>query len=285
MKSHEITGGGGIRLHAVETGNPLWQSILFIHGISQSWLSWQTQLQSELQDEFRLVALDLRGHGKSDKPHDGSYANSKVWADDIHTVMKSLELRRPILCGWSYGPLVILDYIRHYGEDAIGGTVFLGGVTKLGSEDAVAVLTSEFLGLIPGFFSVDVRESSSAMESLIRLCFTDEPAEEDLYRMLGYNLVVPPYVRQGMLSRALDNDDLLPKLRKPLLIIQGSADKIVRVRAAEEIKSAVGHSTLVVVNGAGHALCTEEPEKFNSRLGDFAKGTMTAAAGADGWVN
>ena len=281
MKLHQITGSGGVRLHAVETGNPFWQSILFIHGISQSWLSWRTQLHSELQDEFRLVAVDLRGHGRSDKPNDGSYADSKVWADDIHAVIKSLELRRPILCGWSYGPLVILDYIRHYGEDAIGGMAFLGGVTKLGNEDAVAVLTSEFLSLIPGFFSTDVQESSSAMESLIRLCFTNELAEDDLYRMLGYNLTVPPYVRQAMLSRAVDNDDLLPTLRKPLLVIQGAADKIVRVRAAEQIKSAVSHATLVVVNGAGHALSTEDPEKFNVRLGDFALGTMASAASAD----
>ena len=213
MKSHEITGSGGVLLHAVETGNPLWQSILFIHGISQNWLSWRAQLDSELQDEFRLVAVDLRGHGMSDKPDDGSYADSKVWADDVNAIIESLDLRSPILCGWSYGPLVILDYIRHYGEDAIGGMAFLGGVTKLGSEDAVTVLTNEFLSLIPGFFSTDVQESSSAMESLIRLCFTNELAEEDLYRMLGYNLVVPPYVRQAMLSRALDNDDLLHRLR------------------------------------------------------------------------
>jgi non-heme chloroperoxidase len=281
MKSHEITGRGGVLLHAVETGNPLWQSILFIHGISQNWLSWRAQLDSELQDEFRLVAVDLRGHGMSDKPDDGSYADSKVWADDDNAIIESLDLRSPILCGWSYGPLVILDYIRHYGEDAIGGMAFLGGVTKLGSEDAVTVLTNEFLSLIPGFFSTDVQESSSAMESLIRLCFTNELAEEDLYRMLGYNLVVPPYVRQAMLSRALDNDDLLHRLRKPLLIIQGSADKIVRVRAAEEIKSAVKHATLVVMNGAGHALSTEEPAKYNARLRDFALGTMASAASAD----
>jgi non-heme chloroperoxidase len=281
MKSHEITGSGGVRLHAVETGNPLWQSILFIHGISQNWLSWRAQLDSELQDEFRLVAVDLRGHGMSDKPADSSYADSKVWADDVNAIIESLDLRSPILCGWSYGPLVILDYIRHYGEDAIGGMSFLGGVTKLGSEDAVTVLTNEFLSLIPGFFSTDVQESSSAMESLIRLCFTNELAEEDLYRMLGYNLIVPPYVRQAMLSRSLDNDDLLHRLQKPLLIIQGSADKIVRVRAAEEIKSAVKHATLVVMNGAGHALSTEEPTKYNARLRDFALGTMASAATAD----
>src|SRR5688572_27896317 len=114
MKTHTISGHGGVKLYVVETGNPNAQPILFIHGISQSWLSWKSQLESDMLKEFRLVALDLRGHGMSEKPNDGSYADSKVWADDVHFVIESLELREPVLCGWSYGPLVVLDYIRHY---------------------------------------------------------------------------------------------------------------------------------------------------------------------------
>jgi pimeloyl-ACP methyl ester carboxylesterase len=43
-----------------------------------------------------------------------------------------------VLCGWSYGALVILDYLRHYGEDRIGGVHFVGGVTKLGSDAAMS---------------------------------------------------------------------------------------------------------------------------------------------------
>ena len=281
MKTHTISGSGGVRLHAVESGNPNGRPILFIHGISQCWLTWRYQLRSELQEEFRLIALDLRGHGMSDKPHDDSYMDSRVWADDIHAVIRELDLRNPILSGWSYGPLIMLDYVRHYGEDQIGGMNFVGGVTKFGSEEAVLALTPEFLTLVPGFFSYDVQESAQAMGSLIRLCFTKEPAERDFYMMLGYNLSTPPYVRQAMFSRSIDNDDLLPQLRKPLLITQGAKDKIVRLRAAEEIKAAVSHATLVLMEGVGHAAFREEPEKFNARLRDLAMGTMASAASSD----
>lgn len=71
MQSHGITGGGGIRLHAVETGNARGRPIVFIHGASQSWLTWSRQMNSELADDFRLIGLDLRGHGLSDKPREG----------------------------------------------------------------------------------------------------------------------------------------------------------------------------------------------------------------------
>ena len=281
MITHNIAGSGGVRLHVVETGNPDGQPILFIHGISQSWLTWRCQLRSELQEEFRLVAMDLRGHGMSDKPADDSYMDSRVWADDIHAVIRELDLHRPILSGWSYGPLIMLDYVRHYGEDSIGGMNFVGGVTKLGSEDAMLALTPEFLALVPGFFSTDLQESARAMSALIHLCFTKEPVERDFYMMLGYNLSAPPHVRRAMLSRSIDNDDLLQELRKPLLITQGAKDKIVRIRAAEEIKAAVKHATLVLMEGVGHAAFREEPEKFNARLRELALGTMASAASAD----
>ena len=140
MKAHRITDGGGVHLHIVETRNVQGRPILFLHGLSQCWLQWSRQLNSELAREHRLAALDLRGHGLSDKPGDG-YSDSKLWADDIHTVIRELILARPVLSSWSYGPLVFLDYIRHYGEGRIGGLQFVRGVTKLGSDTAMAALT------------------------------------------------------------------------------------------------------------------------------------------------
>ena len=122
-------------------------------------------MHSDLADEHRLVAMDMRGHGLSDKPREG-YTDSRLWADDVNAVIEALKLDRPILSGWSYGPLVILDYIRHYGEDSIGGVNFVGGVTKLGSDAAMSVLSPEFLNLVPGFFSTDTEESVRSLAAL-----------------------------------------------------------------------------------------------------------------------
>jgi len=155
MENHTITGGGGVQLHLVETGNSSGRPILFIHGFSQCWFAWNRQLNSGLVNDHRLAAMDIRGHGLSDKPRDG-YADSKLWADDVNAAIQVLRLDHPVLCGWSYGPLLILDYIRHYGEDDIGGIIFVGGVTKLGGDAAISVLGSDFLSLIPGFFATGV---------------------------------------------------------------------------------------------------------------------------------
>lgn len=220
MKNHRITGGGGVQLNLVETGNPNGRPILFIHGFSQSWRVWNRQLNSDLTDDCRLVAMDIRGHGLSDKPREG-YAESRLWADDVNAAIQALGLDHPILCGWSYGPLIILDYVRHYGESDIGGLVFVGGITKLGSAEAMSVITPEFLNLTPGFFSKDLEEGVQSLGSLLRMCFAGEMSAEDFYLMLGCSVSVPPYVRQALFSRSFDNDDLLPRISRPVLIVQG----------------------------------------------------------------
>ncbi len=270
MQHHTIAGGGGNRLHLVETGNPQGQAILFIHGFSQCSLAWNRQLSSDLTRSNRLVAMDMRGHGSSDRPRSG-YDDSRLWADDVDAAIRELKLDRPILCGWSYGPLVILDYIRHYGETQIGGIHFVGAVTKLGSEAAVSVLTPELLALVPGFFSSDVAESVSSLESLLRLLFVREPSETDLYTMLGYNVSVPPFVRQALFSRVLDNDDLLPTIRKPVLITHGAKDAIVKKEAVEQHQAGLGHAQIDLMPDAGHAPFWDAAASFNRRLATFAE--------------
>ena len=68
MKLHSVIGGGGVKLHVREWGESSAPAILLIHGWSQNHLCWRKQYESELAEEFRLVAFDLRGHGMSDAP-------------------------------------------------------------------------------------------------------------------------------------------------------------------------------------------------------------------------
>jgi pimeloyl-ACP methyl ester carboxylesterase len=277
MTNHSVVGGGGTRLHVVETGNPQGPPILFIHGFSQCGRSWSRQLQSDLAHQHRLVAMDLRGHGLSDKPRD-AYADSKLWADDVRAVLQSLQLEQAILVGWSYGPLVILDYIRHYGEDAIGGVNFVGGVSKLGSEEALSVLTPEFLANVPGMLSADAEESVRALETLLDVTFASDLSPEERYMMLGWNVSVPPYVRQALLARAITNDDLLPALRKPVLITHSSAETIVKPAAADQHLAAMADAQVHWTKDAGHAPFWDEAESFNRRLQEFVAHTRAVAS-------
>jgi pimeloyl-ACP methyl ester carboxylesterase len=278
MKTHRIAGGGGVQLHVVETGNSGGRPILFIHGNSQSSLAWRRQLDSELARDHRLVAMDLRGHGLSDKPRD-AYGDSRLWADDVRAVIEVLDLDRPVLSGWSYGSLVILDYIRHYGEERIGGLHIVDGITKLGSDAAMSVITQEFLSLVPGLFSTDVEESVGGLESFLRTFFVQQPSVSDQYLMLGYIVSVPPHVRQSLLSRAIDNDDLLPGIHKPVLITHGAKDAIVKLDAVDQHKAGLAHAQIHVMPDSGHAPFWEDAAAFNRRLRTFVEMCAVTPAG------
>ena len=147
----------------------------------------------------------------------------------------------------------------------------MSGITKLGSDEAISVLTPEFLTLVPGFFANDVEESVRSLQSLLRMCFAQVPSDEDLYFMLGYNVSVPPYVRQGLFSRFVDNDDLLSKIRKPVLITHGTADAIVKPAAAEHQKAGIVHAQLQMIANAGHAPFWDDAPEFNQALRVFIR--------------
>ncbi len=270
LQHHKVVGGGGIQLHAVERGNPKGRPIVFIHGFSQCWMTWNRQLNSDLADTFRLVAVDLRGHGLSEKPI-AAYGDSRMWAEDVHAVMRALDLDHPVLCGSSYGPLVILDYIRHYGEGDIRGINFIGGVTKLGSDEAASVLTADFLGQMSGFFSSDGQDTVRAMTALLRMCCARDLSDDELFLMLGYNVSVPPHVRQGLFSRTLDNDDLLPKIRKPALITHGAADAVVTLAVIEKQMNRIPNVQTHVMADVGHACFWDDPAAYNDRLRKFVE--------------
>lgn len=270
MQSHTVTGGGGTDIHVVEAGDPDGQAILFIHGYTQSHLSWLRQLESDLADGFRLVALDNRGHGQSAKPND-AYADSGLWADDIHSVIETLELEQPVLVGWSYGGLVISDYLEKYGDDHIAGINLVGAISKLGTEDATAVIGSDFIDRIPGFEATDVEESVAALETFLNDCMYEAPSTEDLRFMLGFNVVVPPHVRTSLHSRTVTHDDDLRAIEKPVLITHGEADTIVLPDAATEHAELIATSGTSFYKDVGHSPFWEAPERFNRELREFVE--------------
>lgn len=268
MNEHTVIGGGGIELRAAERGNSDGQAILFIHGYSQSRRSWTNQLESDLADDFHLVAFDNRGHGQSEKPRD-AYAESELWADDVQNVIDALELHEPVLVGWSYGGLIISDYLEKYGDEHVAGINYVGAISKLGTEDASAVIGEEFLELVPGFESTDVEESIGTLETFVKRCTYRDPSLEDLYFMLGFNAVVPPYVRTGLHSRTVTHDEELRAIETPVLITHGEEDGIVLPAAADEHADLIESAEVSMYADVGHAPFWEDPARFNRELREF----------------
>jgi pimeloyl-ACP methyl ester carboxylesterase len=112
MHAFDVTSPDGLKLVGYAGGKPVGPEILFIHGFNQCYLSWAKQTSDlALAGAFRMVAFDLRGHGRSGKPAGREhYDADRLWGDDVAAVIKAAGLKRPVLVGWSYAGRVISDF-------------------------------------------------------------------------------------------------------------------------------------------------------------------------------
>jgi pimeloyl-ACP methyl ester carboxylesterase len=268
-----IQGAGGARLYVEEIGDSTKPSILWIHGYCQCGLSWDKQFENpDLASQFHMVRVDLRGHGLSDKPTDpAAFQEDKIWADDVHAVITALQLNKPILAGWSYGGYIICDYIRHYGQDNLGGLIFVAAATEMGRDEANAMLGADFLQLVPGFFSTDYAVGSAALQRFMQMATYQELDPHTFYYLVGMNSVTLPASRQGMFMRQLDNRALMQTITVPSLIVQGNNDRIVLPASADNIAHHIPHASRVNYDHCGHVPFVEAADQFNRDVATFMR--------------
>jgi pimeloyl-ACP methyl ester carboxylesterase len=217
---------------------------VFVHGISQSWLSWIAQLADPaLRAKYRLVAFDLRGHGASEGSQvavdsdgvpyaamsDAAYndgttsGTAALWAGDLQAVLTGLSLSSPTVVGWSYGGSVLLDYIgTHAGLGGIGkamvvasSPVLLPPGTADGGADTVfsASTFGALLATTPvNPFTAHVNthaEVAAGLSGFVELCYQDglgraAPSAAQVQGVTGFNLFTPAAVRLDIIGRAFD---------------------------------------------------------------------------------
>jgi non-heme chloroperoxidase len=268
FKAVSVKTPDGLTISAQDWGNPNGPEILFIHGFSQSHLSWIKQVtNSDLAKEFHMVTYDLRGHGNSDKPFEPErYKTGKYWADDLQAVMDATGLKRPVLVGWSYAGRVMADYLTIHGSAKLAGLNYV---------DAGQKGDPSFFGPnlrnLPLMASEDLATNIAATRAFLHDCFSIQPSQEEYEVMLAFNMMVPPKVRLGMSNRPLQVDDMLRSLRLPVLVTHGAEDKNSNLIAAEYTAKMIAGAKLSVYHGIGHSPFFEDAPRFNGELAAFVR--------------
>src|SRR5580658_9261243 len=181
-KPLNVTTPDGLTISAQEYGNPNGPGIVFIHGFSQSHLSWMRQTDSDLTKEFHIVTYDLRGHGNSDKPLEAArYRDSKAWGDEVQAVIDAAGLKRPVLVGWSYAGRVISDYLATHGSGQLAGINFVDAPIK-----ADPALIGDNLKNLPLMASEDLVTNIAATRAFLHGCFSKQPGADDYETMLAF---------------------------------------------------------------------------------------------------
>ena len=265
MEKVSVTSPDGVEIAVYEAGNPDGPEVLFLHGICQSHLAWQAQFADpSLTGQFRLIAIDLRGHGLSGKPTDkASYADAR-WADDIAAVIATKRLRRPVLVGWSYAGRVITDYLRVHGDSGIAGINFVAAMAKT-DPATLGPKRAHLLNMV----AEDLTENIAATRNFVRACFEVQPSQDDFESILATNMLVPRDIRTFLLARTPNPGDILATLNVPVLATHGTKDGIILPNMSEFIVAQAKQATRSIYSGAGHTPFAEDAPRFNSELAEF----------------
>jgi non-heme chloroperoxidase len=268
FKAVSVKTPDGLTISAQDWGNPTGPEILFIHGFSQSHMSWIKQVtDGDLAKEFHMVTYDLRGHGNSDKPFEPErYKDSKAWGDEVQAVMDATGLKRPVLVGWSYGGRVMADYLKTHGTAKLSGLNYVDAGQK-----ADPAFVGPNLANLPLMASEDLATNIAATRVFLHGCFSKQPTQDEYETMLSFNMMVPPKVRLGLSNRPLDIDDLLKSLKLPVLVTHGSEDKNSNLIAAEYTAKVIPGAKLSVYQGIGHSPFFEDAPRFNAELATFVR--------------
>jgi len=262
-----ITGAGSTRLTFRTAGDPQGPPIVFVHGWGASSRAWAGQLSDLSLAQYQLIAVDLRGHGESDAPADG-YDEPAVWANDLAAV---LEHRGgpAVLVGWSYGGLVVTDYLRERGTAGVAGVVYVGALTEMGRDRAGGTIGSAWDGIMRPALSEDPDEAVPALTTLAKRMTATPLPGPDLQRSVGDMLRVPPSVRKALFRRDIGSAEVLAAIDVPVLITHGTADTVVAPASAEYAAGKISTAIVRWFEEVGHMPFVERRAEFNAALIEF----------------
>lgn len=247
--------------------------VVFIHGWPSSHAMWEYQL-AELPKKFRCIAYDRRGFGNSDKPWNGY--DYDTLADDLHSVIETLNLSEVTLVGFSMGGGEVVRYMKKYGAAKVNKIVLVAAVTPFmlqtkDNEDGVP--QKIFDDMIEGVKKDRPNYLADFGKSFFGVSVLNKPVSDELLQW-AHSLTLPA-TQQATLEcihsfSATDFREDCRSITVPTLLIHGDNDKIVPIEvAAEKAVTLIKNAELKVYEGAPHGLFITEKEKLNNDLLQF----------------
>ncbi|WP_370323747.1 alpha/beta fold hydrolase [Euzebya sp.] len=257
---------GGMRIAVREEGEG--RPVVLIHGNSASSGTWARQFDSPLVDRARLIALDLPGHGASDRAADPADYSMPGYAAVVAQVLDALDATGAVLVGWSLGGHIALEAVP-LRDDLAAVAIF--GTPPVGKPPAMDQAFLPNPAMDVGFTAdVDTAGAEAYAASFLAPGSTlgTEPFTADILATHGG-------ARSGLMAsigegRFADELEVVAGMRIPLAVLHGEGEQLVSLDYLRGVEApTLWRGEVQVIPGAGHAPHAEAPEAFNGLLGDL----------------
>jgi pimeloyl-ACP methyl ester carboxylesterase len=242
--------------------------VVFIHGAGGSSVVWYKQIK-DFQEEFNLLLIDLRGHGKSKNLSKAIYQKEYTFSDvtqDIIEVLDHLEIPPAHFMGVSLGT-IIARQLAEMQPERVKSLVLAGAVTRLNTKSRVLVfLGNTFKKYIPYMWLY-------SLFAYVVLPRRQHSESRNLFIREAKKLCQKEFIRWFKLTA-----DINPLLRYfkeveikiPTLYVMGDQD-IMFLEPVKKIVQEHKNATLQILNACGHVVNVERPREFNQLSMAFLK--------------
>jgi pimeloyl-ACP methyl ester carboxylesterase len=280
---------GNLKLHYQEWGNSAAPAILMLHGFGVSGHMFD-EFADRMQDQYRLIALDQRGHGDSDWSEAGDYTR-EAFVADIEGFASSLGLERFILMGHSMGGLNAVSYtVKNPARVRALILVDVGPEAAKEGVDNIVRFTRgpdelEFEEFVEMAHRFNPRRSLENIRERMRHRL--KPADNG-----KWTWKFDKRFREGRenlrVGSDLSNDatwQLFRSVRMPTLLVRGAESDVLTAEVAERVVAEMPRARLSVVAGAGHSVPGDNPDDFTAAvrefLGDVERGQFEPVAATE----
>ena len=256
FRSSHFQTSDGVKLHYLEAGSG--PTLIFVPGWTMPADIWEHQLR-HFASTHRVVALDPRGQGRSEKPTYGYQPSRR--ALDIGELLEHLGGEPAVVAGWSLAMQEVLVLAHEYGTDNIRAVVLVDHAIYIDSPEQFA----------SRFISLQV-EREEWTRQFIRAIHHNPQSDEYFQKMTHAALSTPTNAAAIMIANLIlmgptDLRPMLDSLDRPALFIASSLDWA--VEQAEMVQEGWPEIDVEVIDETSHALFVDRPMEFNRALEEF----------------
>jgi non-heme chloroperoxidase len=269
-----ITAKDGTQLYYKDWGKG--QPVVFSHGWPLTSDAFEDQMFFLAQNGYRCIAMDRRGHGRSQQTWHGN--DLDTYADDLAAMVEALDLKDAIHVGHSTGGGVVTRYIGRHGNSRVAGAVLISAIPPLMLKTPANPGGQPIENFDAVRKSVQVDRAQFWKELFVPFYSTNRPGakvSDGLRDSFWHQCTMAGFPASYFGIKAWSETDLTEDLKKfevPTLIMHGDDDQIVPIGASAMLSSKiVKNAKLKVYPGLSHGMCQTHKDLINTDLLEFVK--------------